>query len=153
MRILIILLLVNSGVGFAGDVTELSPSEASSMNFRFDAWPGMSESEIEEHKKEARCTPVEFSMPLQISEEEPDWTQVLISGKIYLSGKVLTTTETFSFEIEGRNLTFGCFPFDPEYSVDLTLSYMPTDLKKFPLCPVAFSLLDFERFVNLENSK
>lgn len=153
MRILLILLLLNSGLCAAGDVTELSPSETSSMNFNFVAWPDLSSSEIEEHKKKAHCTPVEFSMPLQISEEKPDWTQVIISGEIYLLGKVLSGIATYSFEIKEKNLAHICLPFGAEYTVNLELSYMPTDLKKMPMCPVTFRFDDFKRFVEFKISE
>ena len=152
-RLLLALLLVSPGAGIAGDVTELSPSEANSMNLNFIAWPGLSAAEIEEQRRKLHCTPVEFALPLYISEKYPDWTQVLVKGEVYLSGKLLTGTETFSVQIENKNIALSCFPFDSEYTVNVTLSYMPSDLARMPMCPVAFSFKDFERFVRFENGE
>ena len=153
MRTLLFLLMFNTSMCFAGDVVNLSPAEAGSMNFKFIAWPDSTPLEVAEIKHQAHCTPVAFTLPMSVSEKYPDWTQVLISGEVYLSGKALTTTGTYSYEINGENIAYVCFPFDPEYRVDLVFSYNPAEIGKMPLCPPTFELKDFKRFVDFTNAQ
>ena len=153
MRNLVLLFVLSSGYCFAGEVSTLSPEEARSLGFSFASESGSTPEEKAELEEHAICTPVEFSLPLYISEKYPEWTQVLISGEIYLLGKVLATTGTYSLEFEGKNMAYLCVPFGAEYKVNLNISYVPAEIKKFPMCPLAYELLDFKRFVDFKNGE
>ena len=153
MRNLVLLFVLSSSYSFAGDVSTLSPTEAQSLGFSFASVTDFTPEEKAELKERAICTLVEFSLPLSISEKYPEWTQVLISGQIYLSSKVLATTGTYSLEIDGKNMAYVCLPFGEEYKVDLNISYVPVAIKNFPMCPLSYELLDFKRFVEFNGEE